>query len=106
MADRSVCVSTLALQPGARLAQAVRRADGVLLLPAGAELDIDQVRQLIQRGIEFVHVLHEETRDAEQIARDIAAAEARVAYLFRGAGSASHGELAAAIFDYRRRAAS
>jgi hypothetical protein len=106
LAERAVCISTLGLKPGARLAQAVRRGDGALLLPAGTELDIDQVRQLIQRGIEFVHVLHEETRDAAQIERDIAAAEARVAYLFRGGGSVAHGELAAAIFDYRRQAAS
>ena len=104
MAERSVCISTLGLKPGAHLAQAVRRADGALLLPAGTELDVDQLRQLIQRGIEFVHIVKEETRDAAQIERDIVAAEARVAHLFRGGGSAAHGALAAVIFDYRRRA--
>jgi hypothetical protein len=84
----------------------VRRADGALLLPEGTELEAEQLRQLVQRGIEFVHVLQEETRDAAQIQRDIQVAEARVAFLFRGGGSASHGELAAAIFDYRWKAAS
>ncbi|MEI8163499.1 MAG: hypothetical protein WCI19_10220 [Betaproteobacteria bacterium] len=106
MADRSVCVSTLSLKPGARLAQAVRRADGGLLLAAGTELDIDHLRQLVQRGIECVHVLQQETRDAEQIGRDVAAAAARVAHLFRGESGAARDELAAVVADYRRRAAS
>lgn len=106
MADRTVCVATLGLKPGARLAQAVRRADGGLLLAAGTELDIDNLRQMIQRGIECVHVLQQETRSAEQIAHDVAAAEARVAHLFRGASSEARDELAAAVTDYRRRAAS
>lgn len=106
MADRTVRMSTLGLNPGARLARAVRRADGALLLPAGTEVDIDQLRQLIQRGVECVDVLLEETRDAAQIERDLAAAAARVAWLFRGEGSAARAELAAVIADYRRRAAS
>ena len=106
MADRTVCVSTLGLKPGARLAQAVRRADGGLLLAAGTELDIDNLRQLLQRGIECVHVLQHETRSAEQIEHDVTAAESRVAHLFRGASGAARGELAAAVTDYRRRAAS
>lgn len=106
MADRTVRVSTLGLEPGARLACAVRRADGALLLPAGTEVDVDQLRQLIQRGIECVDVLQEETRDAAQIEQDIAAAAARVAHLFRGEGSAAREELATVIADYRRRAAS
>ena len=106
MAERTVCVSTLGLKPGARLAQAVRRADGGMLLPAGTELDIDNLRQLVQRGIECVHVLQQETRDAGQIERDVAAAAERVAHLFRGQSSPARDDLAAAIADYRRRAAS
>jgi hypothetical protein len=106
LADRTVCVSTLGLKPGARLAQAVRRADGGLLLAAGTELDIDNLRQLLQRGIECVHVLQQETRNAEQIAHDVAVAEGRVAHLFRGASGEARDELAAAVTDYRRRAAS
>jgi hypothetical protein len=105
VADRTVCISTLALKPGARLAQAVRRTDGGLLLAAGTELDIDNLRQIIQRGIECVHVLQHETRDAEQIACDVAAAAQRVAHLFRGEGGESRTELAAAVTDYRTRAA-
>ena len=106
LADRTVCISTLGLKPGARLAQAVRRADGGLLLSAGTEVDVDQVRQLIQRGIECVHVLQAETRDAAQIEHDMAAAAERVARLFRGNSSDARNELAAVITDYRRRAAS
>ena len=106
MTDRTVCVSTLSLKPGARLAQAVRRADGGLLLAAGTEIDVDHVQQLIQRGIEVVHVLQEETRDAAQIERDVAAAVERVTRLFRGASSDARNELAATVTDYRRRAAS
>ena len=106
MADRTVCVATLGLKPGAKLAQAVRRADGGLLLPAGTEIDVDHLRQLIQRGIECVHVLQEETRDAAQIEHDVAAAVERVTHLFRGESSESRKELAAVVADYRRRAAS
>jgi hypothetical protein len=106
LAERTVCVSTLGIKPGARLAQAVRRADGGLLLAPGTELDVDQLRQLIQRGIECVHVLQEEKRDAAQIERDVAAAAARVAQLFRGKSGAARDELAAVVGDYRKRAAS
>jgi hypothetical protein len=106
VADRTVCVSILSLKPGARLAQDVRRADGGLLLSAGTEIDVDNLQQLIQRGFEVVHVLQEETRDAAQIERDVAAAVERVARLFRGESSDARNELATAVTDYRRRAAS
>ena len=106
MAERTVCVSTLGLRPGARLAQAVRRPDGGLLLAADTVIDVDNVRQLLQRGIECVHVLQHETRDAAQIERDVAAATARVAHLFRGKSGPARDELAVAITDYRRLAAS
>lgn len=105
MVDRTVCVSTLAVTPPARLARAVRRADGAVLLPEGTDLDVDQLRQLIQRGIEAVYLLQEETRDAAQIERDVAQAEARVVNKFRGQSNAARDELAAAILDYRRREA-
>lgn len=106
MAERSICMSTLAAAPGQRLALAVRRADGEVLLPAGTELEVEHLRHLIQRGIDCIHVAQEETRDATQIGSDIAAAAARVAHLFRGPGSVAREELAATVADYRRRAAS
>lgn len=106
MTERVVCMSTLAVTPGARLAQAVRRADGGLLLAAGTEIEADHLRQLIQRGIDCVYMMQEETRDPEQIEGDVAAAAARVAHLFRGASGAARDDLAAAVADYRRRATS
>lgn len=102
MTERTVCVATLGLKPGMRLAQAVRRPDGALLLSAGTEIDADQLRNLIQRGIEFVHVSQEETRSAAQIEDDLAAAMEGVARLFRGRTGDARQELAAAIADYRR----
>ncbi|MBP9227168.1 MAG: hypothetical protein IT510_04135 [Sulfuritalea sp.] len=105
-AERDVCIPILNLVPGMRLAQSVRRADGAVLLPAGSELGADQLRRLIQRGIECVHVLQRESRDAVRIEHDVAAAAARVAHLFRGDGSAARRNLGAAIAAYRQRAAS
>lgn len=82
------------------------RADGVLILPAGSEIDVDQLQRLIQRDIEYVYVLQAETRTAEDIARDIAVEAARVAHLFRGTGSDSRLALGTTITDYRKQAAS
>jgi hypothetical protein len=102
LVDRLACVSILGLKPGAVLARAVLRPDGVVLLPAGQALDIDLLRQLGRRGIECVHVLLEETRDPMQIERDVALSVTRVAFLFRGPGSPARDELASAITSYRR----
>ncbi len=84
MTERNVCLSILRLQPGMRLARAVMRPDGAVLMPAGAEIDESALKQLPQRGIEFVFVVEADTRDAETIARDVAAAEERVNFIFRG----------------------
>lgn len=104
--ERSVCVPTLGVAPGATLAQPVRRGDQVVLLPAGSVIDADQVRRLIQRGIDFVYILQMETRDPDQVACDIAAATARVAHLFRGESNPTRDCLANVIGSYRRQAAS
>lgn len=106
MVDRTVCISSLSLKPGARLAYDVRRADGAVLMAADTAIDADQLRQLIQRGVECVDVLEEETRDAARIESDVAAAVERVAHLFRGTSNSARDELAAVIGDYRRKAAS
>lgn len=106
MTDRTVCIASLSLKPGARLAYDVRRADGAVLMRAGTQIDADQLRQLIQRGIECVEVLEQETRDAAQIERDVAAAAERVAHLFRGNSNAARDELAGVIGEYRRKAVS
>ncbi len=105
-AARDVCIPTLSLSPGTRLAQPVRRADGVVLMSAGSVIDADQLRRLIQRHVEFVHVMQEETRDRAQVERDVASAVARVTHLFRGDGSDARTGLRAAITAYRKQAAS
>lgn len=107
MTERTVCLSILRLQPGMRLARAVMRPDGVVLMPAGAEIDEASLKQLPQRGVEFVFVVEPDDRDAATIERDVAAAEERVNYIFRGSNSdAGMGEmrddLRAALLSYRK----
>lgn len=106
MTDRVVCVATQALGAGARLARPVSRANGAVLLHAGAVIDTDQLRLLIQRGIDSVYVLQEDPRDEVQILRDLGAALERVAHLFRGEGSAARQALAETIAEYRRQSVS
>lgn len=91
--------------PGARLSRVAKRADGNPLLAAGTELDRDHLAQLIERGIEFVYIEVNDTRDEAAIAHDVAAAAARVDHLFLGAGSESRTALHKAIARYRREGA-
>ncbi|MCF8178776.1 MAG: hypothetical protein K9J74_09735 [Sulfuritalea sp.] len=106
MKDREVCIATQALAAGARLAKPVSRANGAVLLHAGAVNDADQLRLLIQRGIDSVYVLQEDLRDEEETHRDVGNALGRVAHLFRGEGSAARQALAETIADYRRQSVS
>lgn len=102
MTQKSICLTPLRVVPGARLARPALRPDGKLLLAAGTVLDREQLAQLFQRGVEYLHVEFEDSRDGEAIARDIAATEARIAHLFRGAGGEAREELRAAVAAYRR----
>lgn len=102
MSTKTVCLTPLRVKAGATLARAVQRADGKLLLPAGSELDADQLNHLNQRGIEFVYVEVDDERDEASIARDIATAEAHVNHLFRGETSEAREELKATMLAYRR----
>lgn len=106
MTERTVCKSPLLTSPGMRLARPVLRADGGVLLTAGTVLDGEQIQHLMQRHVDFVYVLEEETRDASTIEREIAAATARVEHIFRGESGESRNELRAAVTAYRRQAAS
>jgi AraC-like DNA-binding protein len=83
------------------LAKAITDRDGNTLLATGTILDSEMLDRLIRRGIEAITVLVDDPRDAETIASDLAAAEARVAYIFRGAGSPSRSALRQAILAYR-----
>ena len=75
--------------------------EGNTLLAAGAVIDSAMLDRLIRRGVEAMAVLVADTRDADAIASELAAAEARVAYIFRGQGSESRNALQKAVLDYR-----
>ncbi len=105
MTQKEVCLTPQRIVPGSRLARAAKRADGNLLLTAGTELDRDQLAQLFERGIEFVYIDANDSRDEAAIARDIAAAEERVNHIFRGPGSESREALHKAVALYRHKGA-
>lgn len=105
MTTKAVCLTPLRVTPGACLARPVLRTDGNMLLAAGSELDSDQLANLWERGIEFVHIEVKDERDDEARARDLAAVEARVNQLFRGPGNTVRDELHATILSYRRQEA-
>lgn len=99
---------TLPLQearPGMRLAADVRGPGGSALLAAGTELGEDALAGLRRRGIDCVAVEVPDARSAEDIARELAAMEARVAHLFhRHHDNPDLRELRQAVLDYRRQA--
>ena len=101
MKTRALCLSPGRIAPGMLLAKAVTDRDGNTLLATGTELDSAMLDRLIRRGVEAMTVIVADTRDAETIASELAAAEARVAYIFRGKGSQSRDALHKAILDYR-----
>ena len=75
---------------------------GETLLPADSLLDDAQVDSLQRRGIKCIAINVADDRDAAAIARDIAAAEARLAHIFRGSGSETRAELQRAVGVFRR----
>lgn len=101
MTTKAICLTPLRVTPGARLARPVLRTDGNMLLAAGSVLDSDQLANLWERGIEFVHIEVEDERDDETRARDLAVVVARVNQLFRGPGNTARSELHAAVLAYR-----
>lgn len=101
MKTRALCLSPGRVAPGMTLAKAVTDRDGNTLLAASTVLDSAMLDRLIRRGVEAMTVLVADTRDAETIAGELAAAEARVAYIFRGEGNPSREVLYKAILDYR-----
>ena len=101
MKTRAPCLSPGRIAPGMTLAKAITDRDGNTLLATGTVLDSEMLDRLIRRGVEAITVLVVDTRDAETIAADFAAAEARVGYIFRGAGSKARETLRQAILAYR-----
>lgn len=101
MKTRALCLSPGRVAPGMTLAKSVTDRDGNTLLAAGTVIDSAMLDRLIRRGVEAMTVLVADTRDADTISSELATAEARVAYIFRGEGSASRAALRKAILDYR-----
>lgn len=100
---RVVCLAAQRLQPGMRLAKSVLRADGVVLLNAGVELDESELSHMHQRGVEFAFVEVPETRDAAAIEAEVQALQERIDYIFRPVSEDSDArrELKQAVLSYR-----
>jgi hypothetical protein len=81
---------------------AVTTPQGAILFAAGAVLDEHSLAQLRRRAIEFVTVTVPDSRDAANIARELAEATARVDFLFRGPGSSARAALRETVLRYRR----
>ena len=101
MKTRALCLSPGRVAPGMTLAKAITDRDGNTLLASGTMLDSEMLDRLIRRGVEAITVLVVAPRDAETIANDLAAAEARVDYIFRDTGSPSRNTLRQTILAYR-----
>ncbi|MFC5303141.1 hypothetical protein [Azospira restricta] len=103
MKTRLVCLPPGQLAPGMQVAAPIVSAQGSVLLATGAVLDEEAPENLRRRGIEFVTVSVADARDAATIAREQAAAAARIDHIFRGDGGAARDALRQAIHAYRAR---
>jgi len=91
-------------RPGMRLAADVRGSGGTVLFAGGTELAEAGLASLRRRGIESVTVEVADPRSEEEIARELAAMEARVAHLFhRHLANPDLRELMQVVLEYRRR---
>lgn len=105
MKTRRLTLPVQEARPGMRLAADVRNSGGGTLLAAQAELTAESLTGLLRRGIDIVTVDIQDTRTAEEIARELAQAEARIDHLFRRhIDDAEMLELKQAVLDYRRKA--
>lgn len=102
MKSRSMCCAPGRVIPGMALAAPVVDHEGHTLLAAATVLDAEMLDRLIRRGVETVSVLVLDARDEETIARDVRAAEARVAHIFRAPGSAARETLRECVLAYCR----
>ena len=103
MKTRQRCLPPTLIPPGSRLALPITSANGVVLLAAGALLDEGQLQNLIRRGVEAATIEQDDPRAAEDIAAQIAAAEARVEAIFADTrDDADMRALKDAVLMYRR----
>lgn len=98
---RIVCLPIARLQSGMRVARAVLRPDGAVLLSSGTEIDEDELAHLHQRGVDTVFVEIPDPRDAQERVAAAAVIEQRVARIFRGASSEARDDLKAAVRAFR-----
>ena len=105
MKTRTVCLPPGELAPGMIVATPICGPQGAVLLAAGAVLDETTLEHLRRRNLEFLSVHVPDPRDDATVAAEIAAAEARVAYIFRGDGSEGRSSLCRIVAEYRRRMA-
>ena len=101
MKSRTVCFPPGRVTPGMTLAKAASGRDGHVLLAAGTILDAEMLDRLIRRGVEIIHVLVLDTRDAETIASELEAADARINHIFREERSPAKEALRETIRAYR-----
>lgn len=101
MTQRVLCLTPVRIRPGMTLARPAVRPDGQVLLPAGTVLTEEHLQHLMARGVEYLAVSSEETRDEATIAAEVEAVAARVDYLFRGPGSEGRRELQDVVRTYR-----
>jgi hypothetical protein len=105
MKTRRLTLPVQEARPAMRLAADVRNASGGILLAAQAELTAESLAGLLRRGIDIVIVDILDTRTAEEIARELEQAEARIDHLFRRhIDDPEMLELKQAVLDYRRKA--
>jgi hypothetical protein len=108
MKTRTACLPLGQLEPGMITETPVSGPQGTVLLAAGTTLDEYALMQLGRRAIEFVTVSVPDTRSDETIAREVAAASARVEFIFRGedsSDSSSRSALRNVVMNYRRQQA-
>lgn len=99
---RTLCLAPGRVTPGMTLAKAATNRDGQTLLAAGTTLDAEMLDRLIRRSVETVSVSVPDTRDDATIAEEIAAAEARIAYIFRSSATPATEVLRAAVLNFKR----
>ena len=101
MKTRALCLSPGRVAPGMTLARAVTDREGNTLLAAGAVLDSAMLDRLTRGGADAMPAHVPDARDPDPSGGELAAAEARIAYIFRGQGSESRNALQKAVLDYR-----
>ena len=102
MKNRIVCLPPGGVTPGMALAADIKNTRGKVLLTAGTVLDGQSLDSLVRRGIEAIFVTVADTRDLPTIGRQLAEAQNRVDYIFRGPLDRTGAELKAVVQNYRR----